>query len=358
MSLSDNYSPDVSTGNGATVLFTGTWSPLNEDYMLVYLELISTGVQTLKILDTDYTLTFDSSGYTVDFTISAAPSALYRVIRARTVALDQTAPFTTAKGFQGQVQENAFDKITAICQDIRDAISRSLTFALGSSSTATLPEPEANKVLGWNGAGTDLENKVSTDTATPYIGTLLLAATAAAARSILGAVGLSGNETIAGIKTFSGTLIAALMNSSAISNCTLDNTVIGGIIPLAGTFTTISEITGAAWTAYTPTLSANSGTLTSASATGRYRKLGKTCFFEITATITTNGTAAGALNATLPFTVSAFGFNSCGRESTTGKMVHGNILASQAVVSMDYYDNSYPAVNGSIITLTGVYETV
>lgn len=162
MSLSDNYAPDVSTGNGVTDTFTGSWTPLSSDYMRVYLETIATGAQVLQTLDTDYSLSFTAAGYSITFLLTPPPSTK-RVIRARAVALDQSTEYTTAQGFQGATHENSFDKVTAITQDIRDAVDRSISFPLGSTSTATLPEPEASQLLGWNAAGTDLENKVLVD---------------------------------------------------------------------------------------------------------------------------------------------------------------------------------------------------
>lgn len=159
MSISDNYAPDISTGNGSTTVFTGTWSPIAASYMRVYLELISTGVRTLVdqgAAADEYTLTFTSSGYSI--TMGTAPSSLYNLIRSREVGIDQSAPYTTARGWQGATIENSFDKLTAIAQDQQDAIDRSITFELGSSSSVTMPEPEAGKILGWNSAGDDLEN--------------------------------------------------------------------------------------------------------------------------------------------------------------------------------------------------------
>jgi hypothetical protein len=115
----------------------------------------------------------------------------------------------------------------------------------------------------------------------------------------------------------------------------------------------------AAWTAYTPTVSATSGTLTSASASGRYLAIGKTVFVTISITITTNGTGATAVQATLPVNAStSLNQSLVGREnSATGKMLQGRILAaSNTVVGILNYDNSYPGVDGALLNISGVYE--
>jgi hypothetical protein len=112
-----------------------------------------------------------------------------------------------------------------------------------------------------------------------------------------------------------------------------------------------------AWMAYTPTLSATTGTLTSASATGRYMKVGKTVNVEMKIIITTNGTAAGSLRATLPFTCSAFPFVISGREdAVTGKMLQGNIGAGSNQCFVFAYDGTYAGGSGYVMQLSGTYE--
>lgn len=160
MTISDNYQPDVTIGNGATTVFTGSWSPLVSTNMRVALELISTGVQTLQVLGVDYTLTFSSSGYSV--TMTTAPSSLYNVVRYRDVAIDQNSPYSTSQGFQGLTIEQSFDKLTAIAQDQQDVVNRALSLPVGSSADSALPPPEANKLIGWNAGANGLENYVST----------------------------------------------------------------------------------------------------------------------------------------------------------------------------------------------------
>ena len=60
-----------------------------------------------------------------------------------------------------------------------------------------------------------------------------------------------------------------------------------------------------AWIAYTPTISCGSGTLTSATASGRYKRLGqKTVALQINLNVTTVGTCSSGVNMTLPSGVS------------------------------------------------------
>lgn len=114
----------------------------------------------------------------------------------------------------------------------------------------------------------------------------------------------------------------------------------------------------AAWTAYTPTITASSGTFTSVAATGRYLSIGKTIHISVTITITTNGTAAGFVKATLPATVGAGNYVIAGRgNAASGNMLMGRLLASSTTLDVFNYNNSYPGNNGEVLMLSGVYES-
>lgn len=151
MAISDNYLPLRQIGNGVTTQFSANWAVLAASYLAIFFEDITTGLQTA--VTTGFTLAFDSSGFTVTFSV-APPSTVYVVI-GRAVVLDQTDPYKTSKGFQGEVVEASFDKLTAITQDIGDGLNRTLTFPLGDTSTAQLTSAQlrANKVLGFDANG-------------------------------------------------------------------------------------------------------------------------------------------------------------------------------------------------------------
>src|SRR5262249_16266475 len=75
-----------------------------------------------------------------------------------------------------------------------------------------------------------------------------------------------------------------------------------------------------AWKAYTPSFGASSGSITSATASGRYRLVGKTCNFSASLSITTNGTAAGSISIGLPVAASAVSIANGRETNVTGKM--------------------------------------
>jgi len=182
MSITDNYVPVKAVGNGIATQYSASWPVFNSSYLLVYLEDIVTGVQVLQILNTDYTLVFNISGFTVTF-IVPPPSTKYVVI-GRAIAIDQTDPYRTAQGFQGDKIENSFDKITAIVQDLKDSVDRSPKFALGSSLVDVILEPPvAGKAIIGNPAGDGYTN--STDDINSIIPIAVAARDQAVAAAVL-----------------------------------------------------------------------------------------------------------------------------------------------------------------------------
>lgn len=179
MAISDNYVPLRQLGNGVTTQFSSDWAVLDQDYITVFLESVATGVQTPQVLGSDFTLVFDSAGFTVTFTV-APTSANYAVI-GRDVTRDQTNPYRTSKGFQGQTLEDSLDKVTAITQDIQDISNRTITFPLGSTATGHLPTPIDDLTLAWSGTAGNVKNGPST--ASIIAGAAAAASSAAAAAS-------------------------------------------------------------------------------------------------------------------------------------------------------------------------------
>jgi hypothetical protein len=107
---------------------------------------------------------------------------------------------------------------------------------------------------------------------------------------------------------------------------------------------------------WTPTIAAASGTFTTVSASGRYTAIGRKVGYTMEISITTNGTAAGYITATLPFTAAQnnMGF---GREVvSTGNMVSVTGTASSNSVLIIKYDNTYPGGSGYTIRVSGDFE--
>lgn len=90
---------------------------------------------------------------------------------------------------------------------------------------------------------------------------------------------------------------------------------------------------------------------------GRYRRDGTTTSLLLDLPITTNGTGAGAVTATLPLAASGVITSvTGGREfDASGKALTGQITGSS--VGIRFYDNTYLGADGVRIRLNGYYET-
>lgn len=121
-----------------------------------------------------------------------------------------------------------------------------------------------------------------------------------------------------------------------------------------------------AFRSYTPVVTSSVGTLTTTSATGKYFLLGNVCFFYARATVTSVGTGAGEIRITLPsfseqavpqFSAS-FG-NGAGKEiAVGGKALTVEIAATSTYASVRNYDNTFPATNGAILDIHGMFQVV
>ena len=114
-----------------------------------------------------------------------------------------------------------------------------------------------------------------------------------------------------------------------------------------------------AWTTYTPTVAAGTGTFINVSAAGRYKTIGKTVFVSVNVTITTNGTASGYVTVTLPFAAAASlsPWILAGRENAVaGLMLVGVVGSAASFMFVQNHNATYPGANGYVLALSGVYE--
>jgi hypothetical protein len=111
-----------------------------------------------------------------------------------------------------------------------------------------------------------------------------------------------------------------------------------------------------AWQTFTPVISSSSGTITTASGSGYFQVTGKRVDFQIDMAITTNGTGAGFLQATLPLQNGPGAFEVTGHELlATGKQVVGFINNNATQILIRYYDATYPGANSTRFVVSGSY---
>jgi hypothetical protein len=93
---------------------------------------------------------------------------------------------------------------------------------------------------------------------------------------------------------------------------------------------------------YVPTVTSATGTITTASATGIYTKVGRLVTVGINILITTNGTGAANVIATLPFTVGSFIYYAHGRETAVSGFALTGTVSGTTVVLVKTSNDLYP----------------
>lgn len=170
---------------------------------------------------------------------------------------------------------------------------------------------------------------------------------------------LSSNVSLHAYGTSSYTVGAASIN---IYNLDVENGSPNPIVDAGATVYWKKDTTALSdtpWQTYTPTLSAVSGSLTTATAVGQYRRRGNIVYIKLQINITTNGTAAGALGFSVPIaTTGTYGSTIQGKErALTGKAIAGFLDGGGSTVCfLQFYDGTYPGSNGSVINVSGFYE--
>jgi hypothetical protein len=365
MTVSSELNRKEYTGDGSTTAFAT--SPVvffDAADLKVYEVVTATGVATLQTITTHYTVS-GGDGSTGTVTMLTAPASTKTLVIVRDVAATQSSDFVNNDINDAETLEDALDRLTMIAQQNAAAIERSLRLADSDVTGADpeLPTPVASTIIGWDSAGTALQNYVAGDIApdisvSPFMETVLDDSTAAIARTTLGAVGLTGDETVAGIKTFSSNLVCTgsqmqmpdgvvgapglRVGTSGVTGLfsSGDNTVrvacvgaqvgsfsTGGLElnqPLNLSASTSGQIafpatqnaSGDANTlddyeegTYTPGMTINGSAtgITFSAQTGAYTKIGNRVLFDGLLTLSDEGASSGSAVITgLPFTVGAF----------------------------------------------------
>ena len=250
MTISASDNRESYAGNGVTVDFAFPNKFLANADLVVLLVNDTTDVSVLQVLTTNYTVTGAGADAGGTVTMVVAPPSGYTLVIYSDPAVSQLTDLVDNGPMPAQSFENALDKLTLIARRLKDRLDRSLSLADSDNSTsATLPTPEADKLLGWNDTATALTNKVIADLSTSVISafaaTLLDDANAAAARVTLGAAAGPGTDTFRVNDATDATKQFA-MNLSAIAtgqtrtasmpnyNITLGNIPAGAVMDYAG----------------------------------------------------------------------------------------------------------------------------
>lgn len=126
-----------------------------------------------------------------------------------------------------------------------------------------------------------------------------------------------------------------------------------------GSVSDLGGIVSAPWPLWIPTVSSSVGTITTATAQARFKRIGRTALWWVRVSITTNGTGAGAVRFTLPagfapaVNISMLG---SGRENAaTGFLLR--VYGDATFGYINKFDDTYLGADGYVMDVGGMYET-
>lgn len=121
------------TGNGVTTNFNAPGRFLKNSDLVVLKKLISTGVETPLVLDTDYTVTGAglSSGSITTIGAGSPISSLYKIVIYSDPDRLQEVDLVENDNLPAEVVEKVFDRLTLITQRLSNWISRTMKLSEG-----------------------------------------------------------------------------------------------------------------------------------------------------------------------------------------------------------------------------------
>lgn len=193
MTISSETTRVSYAGDGTTVDFSIPFTIHAKADVVVILR-DADGDEEVETLDTDYEINDDMDTLTwIQGDPVDPPAAGETLVILRDTAYTQAADWITGDPMLADVIETAADKLTMLIQQVQERVGRAAIVEWTSSLSDLELPVEASKFLQWNAAGdalvaVDAPVDASEITVTTWAKTLLLAATAAAARTILGVI--------------------------------------------------------------------------------------------------------------------------------------------------------------------------
>ena len=167
MAVEQTYNPVRQSGDGVTTRFSFGFTIYRQEDLVVQIINKTTGVADTKELATDYTVTIsptEEGGY-IDFIGGLVPATTEWVFLYSDIAYTQPTSFPIGEGIREESVERMADRTVRLVQQVKAGIDRAVQLPPSADAGQIyLPEPESNKIIGWNEDGDALENKTEMDT--------------------------------------------------------------------------------------------------------------------------------------------------------------------------------------------------
>ena len=132
---------------------------IHDESELQVLYKVTDGSYSQLTLNTDYGVVFTEYGGTVSTNGYIAPLAAGTLLIIRHIALTQQTNWLYNDNHSGTQHQDDFDRSVMRDLQMQEELDRCPKFLLSSSTTGIgFPEPDANQIIGWNAAGTNLTN--------------------------------------------------------------------------------------------------------------------------------------------------------------------------------------------------------
>ena len=151
------------TGNGSATSFAFTFKVFSSADIAVT-SATSAGVESLLVLDTDYTVTLNanqdtSPGGSITYPITGSPLPTgAKLTIVGDLDFDQPLDLPAGGNFSPIALENELDRIVMQIQQLDERADRGLTLPVNSAANPVLPAAEAGEVLGWDQTASALVN--------------------------------------------------------------------------------------------------------------------------------------------------------------------------------------------------------
>ena len=199
MTVSTTTTKAIYNGDGSTTGFPTTFEFFDAADIEVIERVIATGGETVKTLNTDYTVS-GGNGATGTVTAVTAPASTVQWAIRRKTPLTQQIDYVENDDFPAETHEEGLDRGVMIAQERQEELDRALKFPVSDAASLDPEIPNsvdrAGQFLAFDVSGNPMAAAgVSGVPVSAFMQTLLDDADAPTARATLGAAGLTDANT-------------------------------------------------------------------------------------------------------------------------------------------------------------------
>lgn len=135
------------TANGVTTTFAFPYYFFTNSDLVVLKTDPTINTDQVMVLGTDYTITTSgSSPFTAggNVVFNVAPLTTLIITIKRVIPIQQLVSYIANDSFPAQTQEQALDRLTIICQQLAENISRCIQVSSGDNTSLSLVIPHAS----------------------------------------------------------------------------------------------------------------------------------------------------------------------------------------------------------------------